>query len=223
MPDTGEGVEPKADEQVVPETDKTNSDDVRKTKAENARMAKALSELQKKLESLEDFKKKAETEKMTAEERIKAEADELKKTLEQKQREIAEARTELEQERLVNKLIASDLDDPDFGPLILRNYDAEAETFDEFVQRMKSSKKFSRFFKSGEARTESEPRPKAPTAPASGSQRTNKAGDEVSEADRRFAEQRYPNDPNKQKALIKNLADARRIRQQQEADYGRNY
>ncbi len=223
MPDTGEGVEPEGKVTTTePDTDKTNSDDVRKTKAENARMAKALQDLQKKLGELEEFKKKADAEKMTAEERIKAEADDLKKRLEQQQREIAEARTELEQERLTNKLIASGLNDPDFGSLVLRNYDPDAESFDEFVTRMKGSKKFGIFFQSQNATADPE-RPKAPTAPVAGSQRTNKAGDEASEADKRFAEQRYPNDPNRQKALIKNLAEARRIRQQQEADYGRSY
>jgi hypothetical protein len=220
MPDTGEGVEPDTDTPIVSNTDKPNTDDVRKIKAENARMAKALADLQTKTKDLENFKKRADDEKLTAEERAKAEAAELKKALDAKQIEIAEAKTELEQERLVNKLIVADLDDPDFGPLLLRNFDADAETFDEFVARMKASKKFSRFFKpGGDAQTEN--RGPAPAAPRSGSQRVNKAGDEVSEADRRLAEQRYPNDPNKQKALIKNLAEAKRIRQQQEADYGR--
>ena len=202
--------------------EKPNTDDVKKAKAEAARMAKALSDLQKKAQELEDFKKNAEREKMSAEERIKAEKEDLALQLKQHQENLAAARTELEQERLINKLIANGLDDPDFGSLIIKNFNAEDEAFEDFVGRMKTSKKFGRFFK-GEQKAEApeQPRPTAPTAPNSGSQRSNRAADEVSEADKRLAEDRYPKDKAKQATFLKNLVEARRIRKQNEVDYGR--
>jgi len=202
--------------------EKPNTDDVKKAKAEAARMAKALSDLQKKAQELEDFKKNAEREKMSSEERIKAEKEDLALQLKQHQENLAAARTELEQERLINKLIANGLDDPDFGSLIIKNFNSEDEAFEDFVGRMKTSKKFGRFFK-GEQKVEAseQPRPTAPAAPNSGSQRANRAADEVSESDKRLAEERYPKDKVKQTAFLKNLVEARRLRKQNEVDYGR--
>jgi hypothetical protein len=222
MPEAGEvdtttetGVQPTA----APETDKTNNDDAKKAKAEAARMAKALAEFQKKVAELEDFKKAAEREKLTAEERIKAEKDDLAAQLRSQQESLAAAKVELEQERLTNKLIANGLEDPDFGGLLLKNYNSEDESFEDFVSRMKASKKFGRFFSGTKA--EQVETPRAPTAPNSGSQRGNRASDEVSDADKRLAEERYPKDKAKQSAFLKNLVEARRVRKQNEVDYGR--
>lgn len=223
MPEAGEvdtSTETGVQSTAAPETtEKTNNDDAKKAKAEAARMAKALSEFQKKVAELEDFKKAAEREKLTAEERIKAEKDDLAAQLRTQQESLAAAKVELEQERLTNKLIVNGLEDPDFGGLLLKNYNAEEESFDEFVNRMKTSKKFGRFFGTGKEQQVETPR--APSAPNSGSQRSNRASDEVSDADKRLAEERYPKDKAKQAAFLKNLGEARRIRKQNEVDYGR--
>lgn len=189
-------------EQVV---DKTHSDDAnKKVKAETARMAKALADLQKKNAELEDFRKSAEREKLSETERIKAEKEDLVEKLRKHQEDLAAARAELERERLISKLTAEGLEDPEeFGPTILSKYDPDEGTWDEFVAGIKAGKKFGKLFRQD---TPAE-RVAVPASPKSGGTRVNKI-EGVSDRDRERAEKLYPKDKKMQELFLKNLAAA---------------
>lgn len=217
--DKDETVDDTGSEETTEETvgteepsDKTNNDDVRKSRAEAARLAKALEGQQARVKELEEFKKKAEREKMSETEKLQSEIADYRKENEKLLREAAEKEARLHREKLINKLVASDFEDPDFGDIVLAQYDSDSEDFDSFVTRMKGSRKYSRFFKSAKKE-----RPVAPASPASSSGRAGNKVHEATASEKAWAESTYPNNKEMQKLVLQKLKDAKKRRSEESA------
>lgn len=206
-----EGTETTTETEVEVEIDKPNSDDAKKLKAENERMKKALADQQKRNQELETFKKEQERAKLSEQERLAAEKKELAEELEKHKIEVAAARAELEQQRLINKLVAEGLEDDEFGPVLLKKYKPDEQSWDDFVKAVKADKKHGKLFAS--SRSEPSERPVAPAAPNSGSSRGNKT-DGPTDADKEMAKKLYPKDENLQAAFLRNLKEADKKRRE---------
>jgi len=209
IPVVADSDKPDLKETVEVPVDKTNSDDLKQVKREVARMTAALKAQQDENKGLKEFKEKIEREKMSAEERVQADLKAAKTEREALAREVAQKDAELSQAKLVNKLVSVyDLDDSDFGGIVLAQFKEDEESFEDFAKRMKSDKKFSRFFKQVGGAVKI---PDAPGGPDSGSGRGSR-GSDSSEADKAWAREQYPNNPEMQKRVLANLNKNKKTR-----------
>jgi len=204
-------VENKPSEEVIEndkKEDKSGGDD--KSQRELERMKEVIKTLQKTASEYETFKKEQEKSKLSAEERLKQEQEEIRKAKVEADQRVKQLEKSLETQRLVNTLVAEHgLRNPDFGEALLKRFDPEKEDFEVFAKRVRTDPKNVGVFRSLDSEEDSEVRTErkaAPPGPATGGSRPIKvSSDEQADKDKAWARQRYPGDEEKQKKLIKSL------------------
>lgn len=196
--------------------DKTNTkpEELEAIKKENERLRVAIQGLQKNKDEFEAFKKEQERSKLSGEERVKAEIEDIRKKALAAEAEREQLKQELSVQKLVNTLVADHgLRNPEFGGVIVGHFDGTKEDFDTFAKRVSADPKYAPVF-GGKVGTEVKAPPArspAPPGPAGGSSRrgTGPSSDEQSEKDKSWARSRYPGDEEAQKRLLTNLAKER--------------
>jgi hypothetical protein len=202
-------------------TDKTNTkpEDYEALKKENERLRGTVQTFQKKVEEFDTFKKEIDRSKLSEADRVKAEIEEQRQARAASEAKAAALEAELKTQKLVNELVADHgLTNPEFGEVIVKKFDPEKESFNDFAKRVAADAKYAPVFGRAIGTTEKGPnqgqtRAPAPPGPSGGGSRAKTpSNDEQDEKDRAWAKSKYPGDEVRQKNLLAGLK-AQRTRQ----------
>lgn len=172
------------------------------------RLQAALADRQK---ELADFKAQIEREKMTEAEKRDADYKAALASQAKLEAERDQAKAEADLQRKTLHLVSKHgLTNPAFGETVLKGFDPEAGTLDEYVSALKAQPEWAPVFRTAGAVSAQVP---APGTPASGNSRATEPAEAlITDEDRMLARRQWPNNQRAQEMFLEGLKNTRKGR-----------